>query len=371
MRTLLFIGGSEETVPAIRHARELGYRVFVTDQDHRSPCIEWADDWSSASTYDAKATIAAAKALNEIKKIDGVLAVACDVGPTVSLAAKELCLPHIPHVVTRLSHDKQLHKAWLYPGSIPVPTVASDEDKEWIIKPVDSRGGRGVFRVSRNGMNGEDIEELKVDALRYSKVGSITMERFIPGPQISVTTLVWNYRDIFTSLVDRNYDCLEQFAPCVIENGGEGPSIYEDTDHAVVVRAIVQRIIDHLGIKDGFFKSDFVLDNENNMSPILIEATFGRLNGGYGTTHIIPIAYGIDFLAAAYNIVCGFDPSPLLFDQRAQMFTCGRYELPGKVTNATERGRFFFGSGTTREEAVATAENNKANLLIMEHLVGT
>ena len=49
------------------------------------------------------------------------------------------------------------------------------------------------------------------------------------------------------------------------------------------------------GIESGFFKSDFVLDNENNMSPILIEATFGRLNGGYGTTHTIPIAYGSKF----------------------------------------------------------------------------
>lgn len=350
-------------------AKALDYNVYVTDINPDAPGIKWVrkhgKGWGIASTYDAQETISViSSALKQ--KIDGVVAVACDVGPTVSLVAKELGLSHLPHCLTSLSWDKRLLKSYLSPQGIPIPGGPSETDEYYVIKPIESRGSAGVYRVKSRKTNAGFVvnnTELIEKSRKFSTSSKIIVERWISGPQISAETIVWKNKVLITCMSDRNYDHLENFAPNVIENGGEAPSIYEKTAKGKEIKRLTQRVVDALGIESGTFKSDIVLDADDGLSPVFIEAHIGRM--GPSVTHHWPAAYNINFLGAAFAIACGNEPFEYLKQKRKPMYTCGRYELPGHPKNSNESGKFFFAIADSREEAIKKAEKKKSDYVKM------
>src|SRR5262245_40081698 len=105
-RTLLIVSGGLEAVPAIAEARRLGLRVVVSDGDPAAPGFKLADAGLIASTYDADATVDAAREYAMRSRIDGVLAVAADVPVTVAAVASVLRLPGISPATAHLASDK-------------------------------------------------------------------------------------------------------------------------------------------------------------------------------------------------------------------------------------------------------------------------
>ncbi len=84
-RALLIVGGGIEAVPGIRLEKEMGLRVVVSDMNPNSPGFAVADDRIIASTYDVKATVAAAQKYHcTVGPIDGVMCIAADVPLTVA-----------------------------------------------------------------------------------------------------------------------------------------------------------------------------------------------------------------------------------------------------------------------------------------------
>ena len=79
-RTLLFVSGGIEAVPAIARAKQMGLRVAVSDGAADAPGMRLADERIVASTYDVEGTVAAARRV----RLDGVICVASDVPQTVA-----------------------------------------------------------------------------------------------------------------------------------------------------------------------------------------------------------------------------------------------------------------------------------------------
>ena len=357
-KSLLFIGGSVDTVPALGHALSLGYNVYVTDGSPESPGIKWAKrygaGWGIADTYSTIETLEAARDW----PIDGVIAVACDVGPIVSDVANALGLPHIPRAISDYGWYKDDLKLRLTKKdkiNIPVASPATRDDKYTIIKPIGGRGARGVYRIPYPE-DKETFDRYCTKALIAAghqtgtpPLGKILFEQWVEGPQISTETLISNYLCVFTGMIDRTYALLTTLSPYVIETGGQGPSVYEETELGDRIKDLVQKVVDNLGIQSGTIKCDVVLNEEKNYEPTLIECAIGRMSGGLMCSHIIPLIYGMDFLAGAFSIACGEAPDLTVTGEKR--FIHSVFEMPGKAENMTERGKFFLGIGKSREEA--------------------
>lgn len=330
-KTLLFLGGPPDALPAIGKAFSLGYIPFVVDFDWVCPGIRWArkyeQPYSLVSTYDVDGILKSV--FQEGMPIDGVVAVACDVAPIVSQVAVTLGCPYVPTKISRLSWDKLAFKRKL-PASI-VPGVALDQSGAIVIKPPDSRGGRGVTIYDPHYKNGLDKKTLLSEAFARARAnsptGRVMTEEYVYGDQVSAESLVWAGQAVFTGLTDRDY-----LPGSTIERGGWGPSKHDDDPR---IRQVCQQVIDALSLKNGSIKFDLVVNPER---VVVIEAAIGRLSGGYSCTHYLPIAYGVDFMKAAFDIYCGQEPDVSIkyMPKRCR----GWYDQAESATKHNERGRF-------------------------------
>lgn len=317
-RTLLIVSGGLEACPGIEIAKSMGLHVVVSDIDRDAPGFAIADDCITASTYDVDETVAAARNYHErVRPLDGVICVAADVPLTVASVAEAVGLPGISCESAQLAIDKIAMKQCFARDNIPIPwfsevasarqlsELVSAERMPLVIKPVDSRGSRGVLRLTPE----IDLDWAYDVAWRNSPSRRVMVERFLPGPQLSTESLVVNGIAYTIGFSDRNYENLEQYAPHIIEDGGQLPSHLNAATHDAV-RSLIQDAAKSMGISNGVVKGDIVIKNGQ---PHVIELA-ARLSGGYFCTHEIPLNTGVDFVGSAIRLALGevVDPVNLI-----------------------------------------------------------
>lgn len=391
-RTLLIVSGAAEAIPGIRRAKGMGLHVVVSDGSAEAPGFAEADDRIIASTYDVEATVAAAdKYTHTVRPLDGVMCVAADVPLTVASVAEALGLPGIPVEAARLAADKLAMKERLAERGVPGPwfaalesaydlrTVVAERGLPLVVKPTDSRGARGVLRIVER----VDLDWAYAHAREWSPTGSVMVEEYLPGPQLSTESLLLDGVGHTPGFTDRNYEFLERYSPWIIENGGQQPSVLSADDQKAVSSLAVDAG-SALGISTGIVKGDMVLTPEG---PKVIEVA-ARLSGGWFSTDQIPLATGVDLVGAAIRVALGDPVSPLDLVPAHYFGVAIRYFFPesGRVTAITgadgfrkvpwvHRLEFFVGvgdivgaptdhtrragcvitSGETRDEAVSRA----------------
>lgn len=392
-RTIWIVSGGAEAVPGIERAKAMGLRVVVSDGSGEAPGLALADHPVIVSTYDADATLAAARDFRQRHgPIDGVLCIAADVPLTVATVAAGLGLPGIPVPAAQLAMDKLAMKRRLVEAGIPVPwfapvrsvaelqTLLAERGPHLVLKPVDSRGARGVLRLSA----GTDPDWAFHHARSVSPSARVMVEAYLPGPQVSTEALLIDGTGHTVGFADRNYEHLERYAPYVIENGGEQPSALEP-DVCQAIAGLAIRAGRALGIETGVVKGDMVLTEQG---PAVIEIA-ARLSGGWFSTTQIPLASGVDLIGAAIRVALGerpeaadlairqgrpavairyFFPSPgrvraiegieavrtLPWVHRLGFFVSAG-EVLAPVTDHTRRAGYVITTGDSRDEAVARA----------------
>jgi len=339
MKTLLMVNGGLEAVPGIRLAREMGLHVVVSDQNPQAPGFAWAHDRLLASTYDVEATVAAARRYHrQVRPLDGVMCLAADVPLTVAHVAAGLGLPGISLESAFLASDKLAMKRKFAADGVPVPwfsevaslthlrDLVTQQGFPLVLKPVDSRGARGVLRL----LPEVDLPWAYQESLRYSPTGRVMVERFLPGPQVSTESIMMDGVAYTPGFSDRNYEYLERFAPNIIENGGELPSFLPPSIQKAVHRVVQQAAIS-MSISEGVVKGDIVVSDS---IPYVIELA-ARLSGGYFCTHEIPLNTGVNFVKQAILLALGEKPNPADLIPRIQRGVAQRYLFPppGRVVN--------------------------------------
>jgi biotin carboxylase len=337
-RTLLIISGGLEAVPGIKIARDMGLHVVVSDMDPQAPGFEYAHDRLLASTYDVPATIRAVMEYQKkVRKLDGVICIAADVPLTVASVAAEFGLPGIPIQSAELASDKLSMKNKFDQDHVPIPwyspinsiqhlqQLIQDRGFPLIIKPVDSRGARGVIRLTED----VDVQWAYHLALSYSPAKRIMLETFLTGPQISTESFVVNDSVYTPGFSDRNYSLLEKYAPHVIEDGGDLPSYLPDAIKKSTCDLVVAAA-KSMGVRHGTVKGDIVI---HKGIPYIIELA-PRLSGGYFCTHTIPLNTGVEFVKQAIRLALGEaitqeDTQPKFKKNISQRFL---FPKPGKVT---------------------------------------
>jgi biotin carboxylase len=405
-RTLLIVSGGAEAVPGIRLAKRMGLHVVVSDGSADAPGLAEADDALIASTYDVEATIGAAVEYSRtVRRLDGVMCIASDVPVTVASVAAAFGLPGIPLEAARLAADKIAMKERFVEQGIPVPwfaavasadalrEIVAERGLPLVIKPVDSRGARGVLRL----IEGVDPDWAFGHARSWSPTGRVMIEEYVPGPQLSTESLLLYGVGHTPGFCDRNYEFLDRFAPWIIENGGEQPSVLSATDQQAVAD-LAERAGAAIGISTGIVKGDMVLTPSG---PKVIEVA-ARLSGGWFSTDQIPLATGVDLVGAAIRVAVGdavsredltpayhggvairyFFPRPgrvtaISGADRFQRvpwvhrlgFTVGVGDIVKAPTDHTLRAGLVITSGDTRDEAVERAREVASTVRIATVMV--
>jgi biotin carboxylase len=379
----------------------MGLHVVVSDGSPDAPGLAAADDAMIASTYDVDATVAAARRYHEcVRPIDGVICIASDVPLTVASVAAALELPGIPVSVAQLATDKLAMKRRFADAGMPVPWFApvgepdelrrlvTEHGLPLVLKPVDSRGARGVLLLDR----GVDLDWAYGTSRAQSPSGRLVLERYLSGPQISTESIVLDGRAHTVGVADRNYRRLERFAPFMIEDGGELPSGLDQGAREQVL-AVVQDATEAIGMRDGVVKGDIVLSDGE---AFVIEIA-PRLSGGYLCTFEIPLSTGVDFVGAAIRVALGERVDPAELEPRQSRGVAQRWLLPsagqvrsitgvedvaarpdvallevrvsvgdqiGPVDSHPARAGVVIATGATREAAITAAERAVADVLV-------
>jgi biotin carboxylase len=337
LKTLLIVSGGIEASHGIRRAKALGCHVVVSDMNPQAPGFALADDHLIASTYDAEATAdAAAHYHRSVRPIDGVITIGADVPLTVATVAQRLRIPGIPLESAHLAQDKLAMKQRFVAAGIPVPWFAplpsaatlerlvAEHGYDLVVKPVDSRGGRGVQRL-RPGL---DLAAVWQRAAEQSPTRRVMVEQFLQGPQISTESILIDGQGFTPGFSDRNYEHLERYAPYFIENGGDLPSHLPVATQESVKRT-AEAAGRALGITTGNIKGDMVVVDGK---PHVIELA-ARASGGYFCTREIPLNTGVDFIGAVIKLALGehvdaSDLTPKKFTPVVQRYA---FPAPGRV----------------------------------------
>jgi biotin carboxylase len=307
-KRLLILGAGEEQVPAYEFALRMGLKVAGLDMNPQAPALRLTRERIIASTRDADSALQAVKDFHRERPIDGVMTIAHDVPVTVAVIAEELGLPGMPVASARLAANKLLQLEAFQKNGVPVPKFREIRTVEelkgvinkWgyplVIKPLDNRGARGVLRLTEQ----IDTEWAFQESLAQSQTGSILVQEFVPGYQVSSETLVVDGRCYTAMYSGRNYEFLERFSPYIIENGGWLPGdVNEEQEQAMDV--VVQKAADCLGIRNGPLKGDLVLSPRG----VVVLEFAARLGGGYACSHSIPLTHGVNIVEELIKMSVG------------------------------------------------------------------
>jgi biotin carboxylase len=331
-KTLLIVSGGIEAADAARHAKEMGLNVVVSDRDPEAPGFAFADSCLIADVYGASETAAAAERYSrKIRKIDGVICVAADAPVTVATVAAKLGLAGISIPTAELASDKLAMKRRFSECGVPVPwfsevltvqalqRIAIERGNNLVIKPVDSRGSRGVQRIAQV----KDLTKAFALARSHSPTQRVMVEEYLDGPQVSTESIVIDGRCFTPGFSDRNYEYLDTYAPFFIENGGDLPSHLPD-DIQMKVKTVVARAAEALGVTSGTVKGDIVI---HKGEPYVIELA-ARLSGGFFCTREIPLNTGVDFIGCAIKVALGEPVSPEELEPKTYTAVIQRYAFP-------------------------------------------
>ena len=346
MKTLLIVGAGLEAVPGIELAKSMGLHIVVSDINPNAPGFRVADDSLLASTYDVPATVAAARTYhNQVRALDGVMCIACDVPMAVASVAAALELPGISIESARLATDKLAMKERFASDAVPIPwfspvksakelcELVRKQGLPLVIKPVDSRGSRGVLRLTPS----VDLKWAYELARSHSPSGRVMLEGFLPGPQISTESIVIDGQVYTPGFADRNYEYLDHYAPHIIENGGQLPTRLDMTTQRAV-HDLVQHAATSMGIREGVVKGDIVVTDGR---PHVIEVA-ARLSGGYFCTHEIPLSTGVNLVGAAIRQALGERVDPKELTPKWNRPVAQRYLFPSPgVVKAIEGAELF------------------------------
>jgi len=307
-KKLMILGASILQLPAIEKAKELGLDVVVADMDSNAigfhvPGVER----EIISTIDIPAIVEAAKK----HKIDGIMTLATDMPMrSVAAVAKEMNLIGVDEDTALKATNKAEMRAALQRDGVPIPKffkVANEKEYQkavkqfrvpFIVKPADSSGSRGIFKVA-DITNQELIDEAYNYSKSFSRVGDVVVEEYMSGPEVSVETLSIDGTCHVIQITDK----LTTGAPHYVEMGHSQPTRHSN-EIVEKISEVAKAANKAIGIKNGPSHTEIIVTNEG---PKIVELG-ARLGGDNITTHLVPLSTGVNMVECCIKIALGERP---------------------------------------------------------------
>jgi biotin carboxylase len=304
--SVLFVGAGRHQRRAIAQARERGLRVVAVDRNPEAPGLALADVSEVVDFADVDAVVDVARRHD----VDGALTVSADRAvPVVGAVTERLGLPTIGRdVAHRMTHKIAMRRTLAEEG-IPQPPFAAVRNLAEgraaletvglpaVLKPVDSGGQRGLFRIETPG----DLESHLHSALAESPGREAILEGFVEGTEMNGIVVVRSGDARMVTLSDR-------LRP---EGAGFGvgwihlfpASIH--SDQLGLAERVAERSVAALGLRDGIAFPQLIASPDGGVSVVEVAA---RIPGGQ-MADLVRHAVGVDLVELALRFALG-EPIP-------------------------------------------------------------
>lgn len=324
MKRILILGAGNAQIDAIRYCHEKGYIVHGCSYTNTDSGIPLLDFFVQLDIKD----IEGIKSYVRNQKIDVIYSVGSDLAiPTVMAVSEELDLPHfITYETACLCQAKHEMREALgddFEGNVPFIVCSKLEEAltysqfPGMMKPVDSQGQRGCFRV--NSL--DEIRQYFDDSLSFSTQKKVIIEKYVDGPEISVNAFVVKGKMEFSIISDRIV--FDEFPGGIIKEHLLPTQYNESVEE---IEELAGRIIEKLHIIDGPVYMQIKLDEGH---PVLLEVA-PRLDGCH-MWNLIKHYCGVDLLGASLDyLIENQEPvfRPQMVDKKLKLaFMC---EVPGE-----------------------------------------
>lgn len=165
-----------------------------------------------------------------------------------------------------------------------------------IMKPADAFSSRGVYVVNSK----EEIKNNWQTTSNFSSDGSVIIEEFLKGDEVSVEGVIYDNQTKIIQITDK----LITEYPYTVELGHFQPSKYSET-HFDKIFSIVKSGNKSLGLNNCAFHAELKID-DNSIKIVEIGA---RLGGDFITSHLVPLSTGVNIEGIAIDISLGNRPS--------------------------------------------------------------
>lgn len=296
---ILFLGGADIQVPAIQKAVDFGYHVITCDYLPGNPGHKYSHEYHNVSTTDKEKVLTLAKELG----IDGISAYASDPSAlTAAYVSEQLGIPGNSFQAVQIISDKVSFRKLQHELGIPAPRLIESPDyrtilKELekykhgaIIKPVDTSGSKGVFRISKDEPEAGLREKIE-NSLSFSRIKRVVLEEYLKrkGFLMSGDFMVEKGKIIFYCFGDVHFnDAITGLVPRSISL----PASLSNKQFFERVIGDLQKIVDALKITTGVFNCDVIQDEDDR--PVIID--IGARNGGNMFNDIISKHTGVDLI---------------------------------------------------------------------------
>lgn len=189
---MMVLGGGSSQLNALNRLRREGYRIILADQNPEAEGRSRAHEFEEVSTFDIPGVVEAAGR----RRVQGIMTLGTD-QPVLSAAeaAREHGLPcfHTPEtaravtnkrIMKRIFRDHGIPTApWLLVSAETPESALKKLQPPLVLKPVDSQGQRGVFRIRSH----REVFRYLPECLSYSREKSALLEEYYPGTEITVS----------------------------------------------------------------------------------------------------------------------------------------------------------------------------------------
>lgn len=381
---LLILGGGSGQLSAIKKAKEKGHEVIVSDYYEDAPGKVYADYGETVSTFDIEGNIAVGRKYD----IDGVMTVGTDQPVyTAAEVADSLNLPFFLSLSTaKAVTNKRNMKSIFQKYNIPIvnfkilnenfsSTELENIKFPVVIKPLDSQGQRGVFKL--NSL--EEVRERFSEVLKFSREEEILLEEYYESKEITISGWVNNEKLNILTVTDRIlYENSLHIGICTAHIF---PSSFMGS-HYKEIKEISEKIIQSFDIKNGPIYFQMLIGDEG----IKVNEVACRIGGAY-EGDFMPGLTGVDILDLMFDLSLGYDiksdqiqdydilnnekwlSAQLFFASPGKIhkmstideltslpgvsqagFNFAKGDKIGKIENATERVGYFIVEGKSREE---------------------
>jgi hypothetical protein len=273
--------------------RSLGYEVVAADYNEWTEAKGLADHMVLADAFSPEDILRCA----EEYRVDGVMTSGTDQPVlSVTLTANKLGIPSFLSdgtalLVTNKRHMKERFKEKGIPtaefriiGKDFRDTELSGLNPPFVMKPLDSQGQRGIFKV-------ETIEEVRnklENVLKHSRSNEILIEEFYENEEVTVSGWVDKGKVIILTITDRvTFSPDEHIGVCISH---ENPSKHMG-QFGQELKELTRKICSDFNIGEGPIYFQFLIGNEG----IRVNEIACRLGGAYEDM-TIPYATGADVL---------------------------------------------------------------------------
>ncbi len=334
MRTVLFVGAGRHQRRAILQAKAMGLRVAAVDRNPDAPGLQEADIARVVDFSDVGAVLKATARL----KLDGVLTVSADRAvPVVAAVAEARGLPGIGVETAHLMTHKVAMRRRLGEMGVPQPRfaavrtlsetrrAANEVGFPAVLKPADSGGQRGVFRVDSL----DDVDRHLHEALAASATGEAILEEFVEGTEMNGIVIARGGEQIVLTLSDR-------MRPPGIGFGVGWIHVYPPTiqpEQLVESERIAAHTVHALGLRDAIGFPQLIAADDGRV--IVVECA-ARIPGGQ-MSDLVRFAVGVDLVDVQIRMALGDElPDELVKPRFAQplairFFTASPGPLPTGV----------------------------------------